>query len=98
MTLEIKRSMGEATIKVVGRLDRFTAPVLEKTIDQLASGVPGIVLDMSGLEQISDTGVKVLLGAHEKLKESGALRLTGVGESIMETLRANGGADVLAIS
>ena len=98
MTLEIKRSAKETTIKVVGRLDSFTAPVLEKMINKLACDNPRIVLEMSGLEQISDTGVSVLLGAHKKMGEIGSLRLKGVGKSVMDTLRANGCADVFAIS
>lgn len=98
MTLEIKRSAKETTVKVVGRLDSFTSPVLEKTIDKISNDTANIVLDLSGLEQVSETGIRVLLDAHKKMSEIGSLRLTGVCESVMETLRANGCAEVLAIS
>ena len=98
MTLEIKRSADVATIKVVGRLDSFTAPVLEKMINKVACGDSIIVLVLSGLDQVSDTGVRVLLDAHKKLSEIGSLRLTGVGEGVMETLKATGCAEVLSIN
>ena len=98
MTLEIKRSAKETTVKLVGRLDSFTSPVLEKMIIKLACDTPNIVLEMSGLEQISDTGVSVLLGAHKKMGEIGSLRLTGVCKSVMDTLRVNGCADIFTIS
>ena len=98
MTLEIKKSAGETTIKVVGRLDSFTAPVLEKMINKAALGEMSIVLELSGVEQVSDVGVSVLLNAHRKMSEMGSLRLTGVCESVMETFRTAGCADVLVIN
>lgn len=98
MTLEIKRNAQEATVKVVGRLDSFTAPVLERTIDKIASDTANVVLELSGLEQVSEIGVRALLNVHEKMSAKGSLRLTGVCEGVMETLRSNGCAEVLAIS
>lgn len=98
MTLEIKRGANETTIKVVGRLDSFTSPALEKMINRISSGTSCIVLEMSGLEQVSDNGISVLLSAHEKMSAIGSLRLTGVGKSVMEKLKESGCADILSIS
>lgn len=98
MTLEIKRSAKETTVKVVGKLDSFTSPALEKTIDKILSDTANIVLELSGLEQVSETGVRAILNAHEKISEKGSLRLTGVCDGVMETFKSNGCAEVLVIS
>ena len=90
MTLEIKKKPKETTIKVVGCLDSFTAPVLERTINTNAQGASCIVLDLSGVEHISDAGHRVLLTAQERLSSKGSFRLVGVGESIREGLRTAG--------
>ena len=97
MTLEIKKNNTETTIKVVGRLDTVTAPVLEKMINQSALTNPNVVLELSRLEYISEVGLRVLLDVNEKMRSIGSLRLVGIGDGIMETLRATGCADALAI-
>lgn len=98
MTLEIKRSAKETTVKLVGRLDSFTSPALEKTIDKIANDTANVVLELSGLEQVSEIGVKALLNVHEKMSSKGSLRITGVCDGVMETLRSCGCVEVLAIS
>ena len=97
MTLEIKRSARETTVKLVGRLDNFTSPALEKMIIKLACDTPNIVLEMSGVEQVSEIGVRALLSVHDKMSAKGSLRLTGVCEGVIKTLRDNGCAGILAI-
>ena len=97
MTLEIKRSAKETTVKLVGRLDSFTSPALERTIDKIANETSNVVLDLSGVEQVSEIGVKALLSVHDKMSTKGSLRLTGVCEGVIKTLRDNGCAGILAI-
>ena len=97
MTLEIERHAKETTIKVVGRLDCFTAPALGKMIEQSARNAPGVILELSGLELISDAGIRVLLEANEKIQPTGSLLLTSVSDNVMNTLKASGCSDVLTI-
>ena len=97
MTIEIKKNSKELTIEVVGRLDTITAPVLEKTIGENIGGVESLVLDLKGLEYISSAGLRVLLGAQKKMRNSGSMRLTGVCEEVMEVLEMTGFADILTI-
>lgn len=97
MTIEIKKNAKELTIEVVGRLDTITAPVLEKTIGENIGGVESLVLDLKGLEYISSAGLRVLLGAQKKMRNSGSMRLTGVCEEVMEVLEMTGFADILTI-
>ena len=97
MTIEIKRNEKEITIEIVGRLDTITAPVLEKTISENIDGIQSLTLNFSGLEYISSAGLRVLLGAQKKMKNTGTMKLVGVCEEVMEVLEMTGFADILTI-
>ena len=97
MTIEIKKNAEEAIIKLVGRLDTTTAPVLEKTINEDIQGVKNLVLDVKELEYISSAGLRVLLGAQKKMQKIGSMKLTNVCEEVMEVFEMTGFADILVI-
>ena len=97
MTIEIKKNREETTIEIVGRLDTFTAPALEKTIREDIGDTKNLILDLSGLEYISSAGLRVLLGAQKKMKQVGFMKVINVGENIMEVLEMTGFADILVI-
>ena len=97
MTIEIKKNINETIIEVVGRLDTITAPALEKTIGENISEIQNLVLDFKGLEYISSAGLRVLLGAQKKIKNSGSMKLINVCEDVMEVLEMTGFADILTI-
>ena len=97
MTIEIKKHAKETTIKIVGRLDTITAPVLEKTISDNMSKIQSLVLDLTGLEYISSAGLRVLLGAQKKMQKVGSMKVTNVCEAVMEVFEMTGFADILTI-
>ena len=97
MTIEIKRNAEETIIKLVGRLDTTTAPALDKTINEDVADVKNLVLDVKELEYISSAGLRVLLGAQKKMQKIGSMKLTNVGETVMEVFEMTGFADILVI-
>ena len=97
MTIEIKKNAKETTLEVVGRLDTITAPVLDKTINENINGTQNLILDFKGLEYISSAGLRVLLTAQKKMKNSGSMKLIGVCDDVMEVLEMTGFADILTI-
>ena len=97
MTIEIKKRAKETTVEVVGRLDTITAPVLENTVNDIVGHTKTLILDLKGLEYISSAGLRVLLGAHKKMKMVGSMKLVGVREEVMEILEMTGFADILVI-
>lgn len=97
MTIDVKRNGEEVTLVIAGRLDTLTAPALDKAVNEEAADAKGIIMDMKALEYISSAGLRVLLGAHKKMQRTGFLRLTDVGESVMEVLEMTGFADILEI-
>ena len=97
MTIDIEKNGEDVTIAIIGRLDTMTSPALDKVINEEVDGVSGIIMDMKGLEYISSAGLRVLLNTHKKMLKVGFLKLTNVGESIMEVLKMTGFSNVLEI-
>ena len=97
MTIDIKKNAGEIAVEIVGRLDTITAPVLEKTINEIMDSTQTLVLDFKGLEYISSAGLRVLLGAQKKIQKCGKMKLINVCEEVMEILEMTGFADILTI-
>lgn len=97
MTIEIKRKENQTTIKIVGSLDAITAPVFEKTMRDSIGDTQNLVLDLAGLEEVSDAGVSAILEAQRKMQIFGSLRAVGVRESVMNVFERTGVVHILAI-
>ena len=97
MTIEIKRREKQTTIKIVGSLDAITAPAFEKIIRDSIGDTQDLVLDLEGLENVSDAGVSAILEAQRKMQRFGSLRAIGVRESVMDIFERTGVVHVLAM-
>ena len=97
MTIEIKKNQEETILEIVGRLDTFTAPALDKTINEDIPDTKNLVLDVKGMEYISSAGLRVLLSAQKKMQKIGSMKVTGVCEEVMEVFEMTGFADILVI-
>ncbi len=97
MVTEIIKNVDSTIVKVSGRLDTTTAPLLEKTINEDIGETKNLVLDFTNLEYISSAGLRVLLTAQKKMQKIGTLQITNVCESVMEVFEITGFADILVI-
>ena len=97
MTIEISRKGKQTTVKIVGSLDAITAPAFEKTIHESIGDTQDLVLDLTGLEDVSDAGISALLEAQRKMLRLGSLRATGVRESVRAVFERTGIVHILAI-
>ncbi|MBQ6359632.1 MAG: STAS domain-containing protein [Lachnospiraceae bacterium] len=97
MTIEKQRNGDALLVAVEGRLDTTTAPELEGELKNSLDGVKELVLDLGKLEYISSAGLRVLLSAHKTMAKQGSMKLTGVGEIIMEIFEVTGFNDILNI-
>jgi anti-anti-sigma factor len=86
MTIVIKKKDKETFIEVGGVLDEITAGALENAIYDSAKSTKSIVLDLNGIEHISEKGLHIILGARKRINEVGSLRLAGACESVMQVL------------
>ena len=97
MTIEIKRTAGETTIELAGRLDTTTAPDLDKVINEDIEGTKNLVFNVKALEYISSAGLRVLLGAQKKMQKIGSMKVKNVCAEVMEVFEMTGFADILVI-
>lgn len=98
MTIDIKKSVEETVIQVLGRLDTITAPALDKTISDGLEEMKNLVLDFKNLEYISSAGLRVLLSAQKKIQSKGTMKIINVCEEVMEVFEITGFADILTIA
>ena len=97
MTITEVRNNEMLTLTVEGRLDTTTAPILEKTINELSDGVTELILDMNQLVYVSSAGLRVLLSTQKKMSKIGSMKLTGICDEVMDVFEMTGFADILDI-
>ena len=81
-------------IALEGRLDTTTAPEFDSFVKGL-EGVSALNINCKKLVYLSSAGLRVLLVAHKKM--DGKMKLTNVGELVMEVFELTGFADILTI-
>lgn len=87
----------ELVIALEGRLDTTTAPQLEEELKVSLSEVTELSFDFARLDYISSAGLRVLLSAQKTMNRYGSMKITNVGESIMEIFEVTGFSDILTI-
>lgn len=85
------------TVAIEGRLDTTTAPQLETDLRASLDGITELILDVTGMEYISSAGLRVLLSAQKIMNKQGEMKVTGVGETVMEVFEVTGFSDILNI-
>ncbi|MBO4676314.1 MAG: STAS domain-containing protein [Oscillospiraceae bacterium] len=88
---------GKAAFSLEGRLDTVTSPSLEAELKDALDGVSELTMDFKKLEYISSAGLRVLLAAQKEMNKRGSMKLTHVGETIMEIFEVTGFTDILTI-
>lgn len=88
----VERTAAEATARLVGELDLFTAPTLhEGLLGLFDAGVRSLTLDLSELELIDSTGLAELVVALKRHRESGSdLVLQSPSRTVGKVLEISG--------
>ncbi len=97
MKIEKTQAGSELTIALEGRLDTTTAPQLEAELKSSLDGVTALTFDFANLEYISSAGLRVLLSAQKIMSRQGSMKVTRVGDIIMEIFEVTGFTDILTI-
>ena len=97
MTINKNRDGTALTLALGGRLDTITAPELEAVLKEELDGVEALTFDFSALDYVSSAGLRVLLSAQKRMNAQGTMKVTGVGEIIMEIFEVTGFCDILTI-
>lgn len=97
MTIEKNISGAELIVKLNGRLDTTTAPILNDDLMNSISGINKLVLDFSQLEYVSSAGLRVLLAAHKEMEKNGKMIIKNINDTVEEIFDITGFNEILNI-
>jgi anti-sigma B factor antagonist len=100
ITLSTSTEDGVVTVKVVGEVDTFTAPVLRSTLDsQLEQSPSELVIDLSGVQFLGSAGLAVLVETQKSARSREvALRLIATTRAVTRPLEVTGLIDLFTIA
>lgn len=82
-------------LRAVGEIDAHTAPTLAAAIDAAA---PTVRLDLSGVEFVDSSGLRVLIDAHQRMQEAGgSLTIATPSPAVKRLLEISGVDDYLVV-
>lgn len=86
------------TVKIDGRIDTITAPVLEGELkNSITKDIESLIFDFEKVEYMSSAGIRVIMGADKVMSSQGDMKLIHVNQEIMEMLDMTGLVDFLTI-
>lgn len=97
MDVNMTKNGTELTVEVVGRLDSLTSADLEEELEGAYEGVELLIMDLSKLDYVSSSGLRVLLGASQIMDEQGKMVVRNVTEPIRKVIDMVGFDSVLNI-
>ena len=87
----------ELLVRLEGRLDSNTAPLLKDDLISSIEDVHELTLDFDELDYVSSAGLSVILSAQKRMLRQGSMTVKNVNEQIMEVFELTGFADILTI-
>lgn len=97
MTYEIIQDGDKTIIKVEGRIDTQTAPQLETGIMDSVEKATNLAIDLSDVEYISSSGLRLLLAMQKIMAKQGEMVVAGANDEIKEVFDITGFADILTL-
>jgi len=98
-SVEEQREGSAWVLAVSGELDLRTSPELEARLEHVwSTGAELVILDLRRIEFMDSTGLRVLLGAHQRGQESGRrFALVRGADQVERVLTLTGVRDLLTI-
>ena|SRR6476469_764956 len=92
LQVEVSETVRAWSVVVHGEIDMQTAPQLERVLDDvIAKGALLVTLDLEQVEFLDSSGLRVILGASNKLSEQeGQLLLEGASSAVERVLELTG--------
>jgi anti-anti-sigma factor len=99
LEIEMQEIDKRIVLRLDGRIDAITSPVLEKKMASLIEdGHKDLILDFSKVDYLSSAGMRLLLSVTKKLKAmKGRLVIFSVQEDVLEIIKMAGFERVLTL-
>ena len=98
-TVEERNQGSTSVLAVTGELDLRTSPELEERLARVwSAGAELLILDLRQIEFMDSTGLRVLLGAHQRAQERGRrFALVRGADQVERVLKLTGVRDLLTV-
>lgn len=92
LRIELEEIEHRVILRVDGRVDASSAPILERKINSLIEdGHTYLLLDFNRIDYLSSAGMRVLLASLKKLKsQKGDLILFGLSDEVIDVIKMAG--------
>ena len=88
MNIEKKTEGSTAVLYLNGWMDTMSAPDFAAALEALDADTKELVLDLSGLEYTSSSGIRQIVAAYKKM--NGALTLKNPSAEVLDVLKMTG--------
>ena len=98
MEFSITRDGSHLVVKVAGRLNAQTAPMLQESMGEALEGILEITFELGDLEFISSAGLRILLAAYKLMdKRGGSMQVVNATGDVISVLEMSGFASLFDI-
>jgi len=99
MEIQTAKEKNTVVVSVKGKIDAVTTPEFEKALSNLiAQGENFLLLNFSGLEYISSTGLRSILAAAKQLKaKEGKILFSGLRGPVKDVFNISGFGTIFKI-
>ncbi|MBI5273637.1 MAG: STAS domain-containing protein [Chlamydiales bacterium] len=99
LKISIEEKSGKKLLRIDGRLDATSSPLLEEKLKDLIShGSTHIAVDFAKLDYLSSAGMRLMLSNSKKLKaHHGNIAFFSINEDVMEIIKMAGFEKILTI-
>jgi anti-sigma B factor antagonist len=95
---ELRDDDGRLRLRLEGELDMSTEPLLRTALHKAAEGGEPVVVDLSGVEFMDSSGLRVLIQAHQHAQRDGwSLALTAPSPPVRSLFEVAGVVEVLPL-
>lgn len=96
--IKIEEMHQKKIVRLQGKIDAMTTPILEKKIMPLLETETKILMDFSKVDYLSSAGMRFLLTASRKLKGKGGLLVVfGLNDEVTEIIKMSGFERILML-
>ncbi len=90
MDIHVKQDGNKAHISVEGKVDTYTSPELQKTLDELPENTTDIEFDLGSVTYVSSAGLRVLISSARLLSDGKKPVLHNITDFVKETMEMTG--------
>ena len=97
MTYTIAKDGSALTVRIIGRLDVNSSPVLDKALSPELDGITDFTIDFAQVECVTSMGLRLLLSWQKRMFKQGDMHIVNVSEGIMPLFDETGFTEIIDI-